>query len=101
MATATTVTVSYPADLSEWGRGIVEEKPFRTYLRKAHETATDGDSWEEFLGVGCCGNTLDVTLRVESVEGGSEITPETSFEFVERAACGVGGWEVQSAAGPE
>ena len=101
MTSATTVTVSYPADLSTWGRGIVEDTPFRTYLRKAHATAAAGDRWDEFVGVGCCGDSLDVTLRVESVAGGPEIGPETTFEFTEREACGVGGWQVQSAAGPE
>jgi hypothetical protein len=100
MASATTVTLSYPSDLSTWGRDIVEDEPFRSYLRKAHDSATAGDSWAEFVGVGCCGDSLDVTLRVESVEGGPELGPETAFEFTEREACGVGGWQVQSAAGP-
>lgn len=100
MSTAKTIRLSYPADLSTWGRDIVEDRPFRTYLRKAHDQATEGDHWEEFVGVGCCGDALDVTLRVESVRGGSELGEQTAFEFVEREACGVGGWQVQSAAGP-
>lgn len=101
MDRATTVTLSYPADLSTWGREIVEDRPFRTYLRKSHDSVAEGDRWEEFVGVGCCGDSLDVTLRVKSVTGGSELGPETDFEFTEHEACGVGGWEVQSAAGPE
>ncbi|PSQ47660.1 hypothetical protein BRD19_08850 [Halobacteriales archaeon SW_7_65_23] len=100
--TATTVVVSYPADLSLWGRDIVEDTPFRAYLRKAHNNASAGDTWEEFVGVGCCGSALEVPLRVESVEGGPRLVEETAFEFVEREACDIaGGWEVQSAAGPE
>jgi len=99
METARNVTVSYPADLSTWGREIVENRPFRNYLRKAHDRATVGDRWAEFVGVGCCGNALDVELGVESVTGGSKIDAETEFAFVERAACGVGGWTVQSRAG--
>lgn len=95
------ITLSYPADLSTWGRDIVEGEPFRAYLRKAHDTARVGDGWEEFVGVGCCGDSLDVTLRVETIRGDPRLTPETTFEFTEREACGVGGWEVQSAAGPE
>lgn len=98
---ATRVVVSYPADLSKWGRDIVEGSPFRAYLPKAHDTAREGDTWEEFVGVGCCGNTLDVPLRVERVEGGPELTQETEFVFAERAACDIeGGWQVQSADGP-
>lgn len=99
--TADRVTVSYPADLSDWGRRIVEASPFRAYLRKAHETASEGDTWPEFVGVGCCGDTLDVPLRVEAVEGGSRIGPDSTLVFTVRAACDIGGgWQVQSAAGP-
>jgi len=99
--TATRVVVSYPADLSAWGRDIVEGSPFRAYLGKAHDTAGAGDVWPEFVGVGCCGDTLDVPLRVESVEGGTALTEETTIEFEEREACGVeGNWRVQSEAGP-
>ena len=99
--TATRVVVSYPADLSQWGRDTVEGSSFRTYLTKAHDTAREGDEWPEFVGVGCCGNTLDVPLRVEAVEGGPRVTAETAFEFTVREACDIeGGWQVQSADGP-
>jgi hypothetical protein len=100
-APATTVELSYPADLSDWGRSIVEDRPFRAYLRKAHETASAGEIWPEFVGVGCCGDTLDVPLRIERVEGGDRITEETTFEYAVREACDIdGGWRVQSAGGP-
>ncbi|MEF8937209.1 hypothetical protein [Halobacteriaceae bacterium SHR40] len=99
METATKITVSYPADLSVWGREIVEDRPFRNYLTKAHDRATVGDHWSEFVGVGCCGSAMDVDLRVESVAGGSKIDSETEFVFTEREACSVGGWTVQSSAG--
>ena len=99
---ATRVVVSYPADLSEWGRETVEGSPFRSYLRKAHPTAREGEEWAEFVGVGCCGDTLDVPLRVERVDGGSEFTGETAIEFTVREACDIdGGWDVQSAASPD
>jgi len=98
---ATRVVLSYPADLSDWGRSTVEGVPFRAYLRKVHETAAEGDRWEEFVGVGCCGDSLDVPLVVESVEGGHRLGPETTFAFVERESCEIeGGWRVQSADGP-
>jgi hypothetical protein len=100
-AVATRVVLSYPADLSAWGRSVVEGSPFRAYIPKAHDTARDGDVWAEFVGVGCCGDALDVPLRVERVEGGHRLTPETTIEFRERAGCDVeGGWRVQSADGP-
>jgi hypothetical protein len=98
---ATRVELSYPADLSGWGRDKVDGSPFRAYLRKTHDTAAPGDVWTEFVGVGCCGDTLDFPLQVESVEGGSRVTEDTAFVYTERAACGIaGGWQVQSAAGP-
>lgn len=101
MSNATRVVVSYPADLSKWGRDIVEDRPFRTYLVKAHDAVREGDLWEEFVGVGCCGDALDVPLRVEAVEGGDEFTAETAIEFTVRDSCEVqGGWRVQSAGGP-
>ncbi|WP_137682915.1 hypothetical protein [Haloarcula mannanilytica] len=98
---ASTVELSYPADLSGWGRDKIDGSPFRAYLRKTHETAEKGDVWTEFVGVGCCGDTLDFSLRVESVDGGDWVTEDTAFVYTEREACGVaGGWRVQSAAGP-
>ncbi len=101
MEPATHVVLSYPSDLSDWGRDAVDRSSFRAYLRKAHDEAREGDAWAEFTGVGCCGDTLDVPLRVERVEGGPAITDETTFAFVDRdEVTGGGGWEVQSAAGP-
>ncbi|MFD1585925.1 hypothetical protein ACFR9U_02945 [Halorientalis brevis] len=95
------VTVSYPADLSAWGRDQVATPHFKAYLRKTHDTAESGDTWPEFVGVGCCGNSLDVPLQIERVEGGSRVTNETSIEYEVREACDVqGGWRVQSAGGP-
>ena len=98
---ATRLVCSYRADLSDWGRHHVESSSFRAYLRKAHDTATEGDIWPEFVGVGCCGDSLDVPITVERVEGGDRLGPETAIEFTVREACGLdGGWRVQSAGGP-
>lgn len=99
--TARKVVLSYPADLSDWGRWQLDERSMKAYLRR-HETATEGEVWELFLDVGCCGNTYDVPLRVERVEGGGRMTDSTEIVYEEREACGIGGgWEVQSAAGPD
>ena len=98
---ATRVVVSYPEDLSRWGRFQVEKPSFRAFLRKTKDEARKGDHWEEFVGVGCCGNTLDVPLRVERVEGGSRLEATTEIEYEVRDACGLeGSWRVQSAGGP-
>ena len=99
---ATRLVVSYPADLSDWGRMRVETPEFRAYLRKTRERAAEGDVWEEFVGVGCCGDTLDVPLQVETVEDGTRLDSETAIEFEVREACGIeGGWLVQSEAAPD
>ena len=100
--TADRLVVSYPADLSDWGRMQVEKPSFRAFLRKTRGLADPGDIWEEFVGVGCCGDTLDVPLRVESVNGGDRVGPETAVEFEVGEACGIeGGWLVQSEAAPD
>ncbi|WP_175454506.1 hypothetical protein [Halopelagius longus] len=39
-----------------------------------------GDEWEEFVSRGC-GSTRDVTLRVQSTEGGEVIGEETELVF--------------------
>jgi len=101
MTDASRIVVSYPADLSAWGRDRVDCSEFRAYLRKTKDAASEGTVWEEFVGVGCCGNSLDVPLRVERVEGGDRLGPETAVEFDVREACGLeGSWRVQSAGGP-
>lgn len=98
---ASRVVVSFPADLSEWGRWQLDERSVKSYLRRT-ETAAEGTRWELFLDVGCCGDTYDVPLRVESVDGGTEMSDETEIVYEEREACGVGGgWSVQSAAEPD
>jgi hypothetical protein len=98
---AARVVVSYPADLSTWGRQQVDTRHFRAWLRKTLGTVAVGDVREEFVGVGCCGNTLDVPLRIEAVEGGRRVGPDTEVAYEVREACDIdGGWQVQSEAGP-
>jgi hypothetical protein len=97
--TATRVTISYPRQLSRWGREQVESPRYVNYLRKTIGEAPVGKEWEEFADVGCCGDTLDIPLRIEAVEGGTAVGPETEIEFAERDAEMRGGWRVQSAAG--
>ena len=98
---ATRLVVSYPADLSDWGRSRLETPWFRAYLGKTAGGVAEGDVFEEFVGVGCCGDTLDVPLRVEAVEGGDRVDADTEVEFEVREACGIeGNWRVQSAGGP-
>lgn len=86
------VVVSYPADLSDWGRHQVSTRYFRSYLRKTLADPAPGDVSEEFVGVGCCGDTLDVSLRVERVEGGSWMGEETEIEYEDRED-----WDVEDA----
>ena len=94
--TATRVVLSYPADLGRHGRSRIEQEYYKKYLRKTRDDVAVGDAWEEFTDVGCCGSRMDVPFRVEAVEGGDQIGPETTIEYVEREACGVNpGWSVQ------
>ncbi|MFB6161569.1 MAG: hypothetical protein ABEJ61_10415 [Haloferacaceae archaeon] len=98
---ATRVTVSHPDELSDWGRRQLYADRFRTYLRRVHDEVAVGDEWDEFLDVGCCGGSLDLTLRVEAVEGPDRIGPDTEVEFAERTATVTDEWEVGSVAGGE
>ncbi|SFK62526.1 hypothetical protein SAMN04487950_0237 [Halogranum rubrum] len=98
---ATRVVVSYPTALSRWGRDQVTSSRYVNYLRKTLGEVRVGDEFEEFADVGCCGNTLDVPFRVEAVDDGARVGPDTVVEFVERDAPMEGGWRVQSAAGPD
>ncbi|KAB1193198.1 hypothetical protein GJR96_06955 [Haloferax sp. MBLA0076] len=101
-ATATSVVVSFPDELSAWGRDQLTADRFVNYLKRFHDEAALGDEWEEFLDVGCCGDSLTLTLRVEELEpaGATTLSEETDVEFVEREGSVHGGWCVQSADGP-
>jgi hypothetical protein len=99
--TATRVVLSYPEDLSLWGRNQLQTPWFSAYLKRKLGDAAPGDEHAEFLDVGCCGDSLDVVVRVESVEGGTRVDEGTELEWTAHEACGVqGGWRVQSADGP-
>ncbi|MFW5939504.1 MAG: hypothetical protein ACOCSD_01650 [Halolamina sp.] len=97
MTVASRIVLSYPAELSEWGRDQVEASRFRNYLRKVVEPV-EGAEFEEFVDVGCCGDSLDVPFRVESVDG-DEVGEETEVVYTTREAAMAGGWLVQSQAG--
>lgn len=100
MTQATRVLLSYPEALSKWGRDQVEAPRYKSYLRKVVDDLSVGHEFEEFADVGCCGDSLDIRFRIESVEGGDEMGPDTEVAFTTRVADHEGGWNVQSAAGP-
>ena len=100
-STAGRVVVSYPADCSDWGRDQLEKRSYRAYLRRTRDRPVVGDVWEEFVDVGCCGSALDVALRVERVDGGTRMGPDTEIVYEPREEeSREGGWRVQSADGP-
>jgi hypothetical protein len=101
MSTASRVVLSYPMDLSDWSRKQVDTSHFHAWLRRVHDEVGRGDTWVEFVDIGCCGSTYDVPLRVEEVQGGDRMGPDTEIEYTVREACDLdGGWQVQSADGP-
>ena len=94
--TATRVVLSYPADIGRHGRSRVEQEYYKKYLRKTRDEAAVGDEWDEFTDVGCCGSQMDVPFRVEAVEGGDRVGPDTEIAYTEREACDANpGWSVQ------
>jgi hypothetical protein len=97
------VVVSHPDELSAWARDQLETERFRIYLRRVLDDLTPGHTWEEFVDVGCCGRSLDVPLRIESVDGPERMGPDTEIEYAARETEDgemAGGWQVQSQAGP-
>jgi len=83
MRTAKRIVLSHGSDRSERDRAALDDSTFQSSLRRAHDSASEGDVWEEFLGTGC-GSTQDVVLRVEHVEGGAKLAPDTRIEYSER-----------------
>ena len=113
---AARVVLSYPEGLSDWGRDQIETDRYRSYFARVMDEAAVGDVREEFVDVGCCGDSLDVPFRVERIEvdGGGDgpgdargdgvdaavVTAETTVDYETRTGDVDGGWRVQSAAGP-
>lgn len=99
MTIASRVVLSHPEELSEWGRGQIDTDRYRNYLRKAVDPV-EGTEFEEFVDVGCCGDSMDIPFRVESADG-DEINEETVIVYKTREATMEGGWLVQSQANRE
>jgi hypothetical protein len=97
MSTANRVVISYPEELSEWGRDQLTADRYVGYLRKTLGDVAVGDEFEEFVDVGCCGDSLDVPLRIEETDG-ETVGTETAIEFTTRDVPIEGGWLVQSEA---
>lgn len=59
----------------------LDAESYRSYLRRARRGPVDvSDEWEEFVSTGC-GTTEEVVLRVEAIDGGTEVGEKTEFEF--------------------
>ena len=95
-AAATRVVLSYPADFGDHGRWRIGQDYYKKYLRRTRNSLEIGDEWQEFTDIGCCGNQMHVIFRVEAIEGGDAMGPDTEIEYTEREACGLAsGWAVQ------
>ena len=103
---ASRVVLSYPEGLSDWGREQIDTERYREYFRRTLGTVAVGDRREEFVDVGCCGDSLDVPFRVVdvAVDGDSAetgiVTDDTAIAYDTYDGDVDGGWCVQSAAGP-
>ncbi|MGQ3328325.1 MULTISPECIES: hypothetical protein [Halorubrum] len=104
--TATRVVLSYPEGLSDWGRDQVEADRYRSYFARVLDRVAVGDVREEFVDVGCCGDSLDVPFRVERIEADGDavdaalVGDATAVDYETRPGDVDGGWRVQSASGP-
>ena len=93
--TADRIVVSYPDGLGAWRADQLKHERFAKYLRKTLGEVHEGYEFEEFVDVGCCGTTPDIPLRVEAIEGGPIVGPETEIEWVGREEAVENGWNVQ------
>lgn len=108
--TATRIVLSVPDGVSNWARDQFESDRFRGYFRRVLDEVAVGDVREEFVDVGCCGDSLDIPFRIERIETAAgpveeaTIDEDTVVEYTTREASGdddvAGGWQVQSEAGP-
>ncbi|MFB6131392.1 MAG: hypothetical protein ABEJ28_11300 [Salinigranum sp.] len=88
-ASAETVVLSY-APARESVRRELDARSYRRFLRTTRDgPVSAGEEWREFVSCGC-GSPQDVVLRVEAVEGGDAVGPETDFEFVPAEAASDG-----------
>ena len=101
-ADATRVVLSYPADLTDWDREQLETPWYIGYLRKILGEPEIGDTFEEFVDIGCCGSSRTVPLKIEEIEGGPRVGEDTEIEYTVREACDLpGAWDVQSGEGAD
>lgn len=107
---ATRIVLSVPDDVSDWARDQFESDRFRGYFRRVLDDVAVGEVTEEFVDVGCCGDSLDIPFRVERIETAdghveeATVGDETGIEYATRESNAAdevaGGWRVQSQAGP-
>lgn len=104
--TASRVVLSYPDGLGGWGSAQVETERFRGYFRRVLGEVAVGETREEFVDVGCCGDSLDVPFRVVRIEVDGEavdaavVDDRTEIVYETHSGGVDGGWRVQSAGGP-
>lgn len=97
----TRVILSHSEELSNWGRFQIDQKHFRAWLVRSHESFTEGERFEEFVDTGCCGGAHYIEFVVASVEGSGPVTRETEIEYTEHPGCDLdGGWGTQHEARP-
>jgi len=83
---ATTVTVSYPADVGDWARDQLRTDHVRAYLKRSNDRAREGDAWAVSVNEGCGVTSPDIPLRVEGVVGDESLDETAELAFVERDA---------------
>lgn len=80
MTEADRIRIRYAPGSDSVGEALRAES-FEQFLRRSKGGRVGvGDEWKEVVNDGC-GRTKDVTLRVKTVEGGTAVGSETSFEF--------------------
>lgn len=75
---------------TDWILDELRSDSYQQYLRRVHDGPVSvGEEWAEFVSCGCA-TPQDVVLRVERVEGGTELGQETALAVSPRHAADAG-----------
>ncbi|MFB6224149.1 MAG: hypothetical protein ABEH86_10825 [Haloarcula sp.] len=75
---------------TDWILDELRDDSYQQYLRRVHDGPVSvGEEWTEFVSCGCA-TPQDVVLRVERVEGGTELGQETALAVSPRHAADAG-----------
>lgn len=86
--TASRVVLTYDPDVIDdisrfWVEDELGKGSYVGYIRRTYDTVSEGEDFDEFVSKGCS-IPMDVTLRVERLDGGTRIGEDTAVDIRRR-----------------